>query len=56
VGDEHIKRVDWVGWVLLPCDLSDYMGDAMSNNDSFMLGWICGMVTCFLVLYGTGAI
>ena len=32
--DEYIKRVDWVGRVLLPCYLSDFMGDVM-NGDIF---------------------
>jgi hypothetical protein len=57
VGDEHIKRVDWVGRVLLPCDLSNFMGDAMNDKfDYLMLGYVCGMLTCFFVLKLTGAI
>jgi hypothetical protein len=55
VQHEYIKRSDVGCFLFLSCGLSNFMGDAM-RGDYFFLGWICGMLTCFFILRGTGAI
>ena len=44
-----------MGWVFLRCGCVDTEGDAM-RDDYFFLGWLAGLVSCFLILTITGAI